>query len=626
MTSLSTRSSNAIKLAPGKSNNNRIDPCENEEQTVIGITTVGLRSYFKQACLHISSIVRHPEAVLIYVSSLCVFFALLSLRFLDDNRLTSWQWIFSEADLLNISFSLLIGLMLAWYISAIKLSHNYFVPILFLLSYSIGILHWGSPEVIVDAARYFTQAKFIEIYGISYFVNEWGRGIMAWTDLPLIPFIYGLIFQVAGESRTGIQVVNTLFFSGSVIMTYCIGKILWNERVGFYGALMLLAIPYLHTQVPLMLVDVPSMFFLSLAVFIYTRSLTRQNSVLPVLAAVCIVLAMLTKYSTWLMLSILPVISLVIFKITVNSEARKTMVKQNVIVLASLSAFLGLLLLWKHEVFAHQIGLLIGYQLPALSGWSESHLSTLFFQAHPFVSFAAITSLYIAYQKRDLKYLIIGWMILLILMMDIRRIRYALIAFPMLSLMAGYALANIEKPRIRRYLILCILLSAGIFSTTGFASFLGSTSASNIQAAAKHIGSMELSTVEVITLPQTRSSVNPLMSIPLFDLYSQKQVIYRDGSGSDSQTKLNNMRSSPLRFTWEYKLPDFYQYSEKKPERIIAIISNSKEQKIPEDIVERLSGYKFVRQFVTQEEIYRYKTIVDIYLPVESYKNNATLL
>ncbi|MCK4586137.1 MAG: hypothetical protein KAU29_02285, partial [Gammaproteobacteria bacterium] len=103
--SLSTRSSNAIKLSPGKGNNNRIDPCENEEQTAVGITTVGLRSYFKQSCLHISSISRYPEAILIYLSSLCVFFALLSLRALDDNRLTSWQWIFSEVDLLNISFS-----------------------------------------------------------------------------------------------------------------------------------------------------------------------------------------------------------------------------------------------------------------------------------------------------------------------------------------------------------------------------------------------------------------------------------------------------------------------------------------------------------------------------------------
>jgi hypothetical protein len=586
---------------------------------------VGLRSYFKQACLHISSIARHPEAVLIYVSSLCVFFALLSLRALDDNRLTSWQWVFSAADLLNISFSLVIGLMLSWYISAIKLSHNYFVPILFLLSYSIGILHWGSPEVIVDAARYFTQAKFIEIYGISYFISEWGREIMAWTDLPLVPFIYGLIFQVAGESRAGIQVINTLFFSGTVIMTFFIGKLLWSERVGLYGALMLLAIPYLHTQVPLMLVDVPAMFFLSLAVFIYTRSLTRQNSILPVLAAVCIVLAMLTKYSTWLMLSILPVISLVLFKITVNPDARKMMLKQNIIVLATLSALLGLLLLWKHEVFVHQIGLLIGYQLPALGGWSESHLSTYFFQTHPFVSLAAITSLYIAYQKRDLKYLIIGWMILLILIMDIRRIRYALVVFPMLSLMAGYALANIKKARIRRYLTLCILLSAGIFSITGFASFLGTTSASNIQTAAKYIDSIDISTVEVITLPQTRSSVNPVMSIPLFDLYSQKQVIYRDGRGRDPQTKLNNMQSSPLRFTWEYGLPTYYQYNKENTERIIAVISNSKKQEIPGNIRERLSAYKLARQFVTKEEIYRYKTIVDIYLPVESQKINLAL-
>lgn len=625
MTSLSTRSSNAIKLSPGKGDNDWIDPCENGEQALIGKVSIGHVSYFQRAYFDISTISRYPEAILIYLSSLCIFFALLSFRSLDDNRLTSWQWVFAESDLLIISFSLVIGLLLVWYMSAINLSRHYVIPLLFLLSFSIGILHWGNPEVIVDAARYFTQAKTIEIYGIGYFISEWGRGIMAWTDLPLVPFIYGLLFQVAGESRTGIQVINTLFFSGTVILTYFIGRDLWNERVALYGALMLLAIPYLHTQIPLMLVDVPAMFFLSLAVFVYIRALTRQELMLPLLATVCIALAMLTKYSNWLMLSILPVISVVLIKLTVNPEAKKTMIRQNVIVMGSISVLLGLLLLWKFEVFSHQIELLVGYQLPALAGWSESHLSTFLFQTHPFVSLAALTSLYFAYKKRDLKYLIIGWMILLILIMDIRRIRYALIAFPMLSLMAGYALANIQEARIRRYLTLCILLSASIFSITGFASFLENTSAGNLKRASEYIESMAISTVEVITLPQARSSVNPVVSIPLFDLYSQKQVLYKEVNGGDSEEKINHMQRSPLRFTWEYDLPKYYQYNDDTTEKIIAVISNSKKQALPENIRERLSGHTLDRRFETQEEIFRYKTIVDIYLPVESQKNNATL-
>jgi hypothetical protein len=63
----------------------------------------------------------------------------------------------------------------------------------------------------------------------------------------------------------------------------------------------------------------------------------------------------------------------------------------------------------------------------------------------------------------------------------------------------------------------------------------------------------------------------------------------------------------------------------KKIQKKLLLLSNSKKQEIPDNIRERLSTYKLVRQFVTQEEIYRYKTIVDIYLPVESQIINATL-
>ena len=623
MTSLSTRSSNAIRLSPGR--RVLVDSGRGEKQAHLGGEPVARYSRFNKSCLYFTSIVRCPEAILIYLSSLCVLFALLSFRVLDDNRLTSWQWIFAESDLLVISFSLIVVLMLAWFLSAIELAQYSTVAILFVLSYFIGILHWDNPEVIVDAARYFTQAKYIELYGIGYFFSEWGRGIMAWTDLPLVPFIYGTLFKLVGESRAVIQGVNTLFFSGSVVITYFIGRDLWNERVGLYGAAMLLAIPYLHTQVPLMLVDVPAMFFLSLAVFAYIRALTRKGLMLPVLAAACIALAMLAKYSNWLMLSVLPIITLALILAATNRDARQRILRKNISVLVGLSIIVVPLLLWKYEVFSQQMGLLMNYQLPALGGWSESHLSTFLFQVHPFVSMAALVSVYIAYRKRDLKYLIISWMLLLVLVTDVRRVRYVLIMFPMLALMAAYTLAHIEAARIRRYLALCILLSASLFSVTGFSSFLAGTSASNVQHASEYIDSMDVSTVEVITLPQTRSAINPIMSIPLFDLHSQKQIIYSGNEVRETQTQLNHHQRSPLRFTWEYDLPGYYLNKDENTERFIVVISDSKNQVLPIEVKDRLSGYSLIRRFDNDEGIFRYKTIVDIYVPVHVENKHMTL-
>jgi hypothetical protein len=597
--------------------------------TFVGVL-VGLFRHLKRPLSHAATITRCPEAILIFLSMLCVYFVLLSFRVFDDNRLTSWQWIFAETDFLTITICLVLGLLLAWYLSAINISRHflrhYSVTALFVLSFVIGMSHWDNPEVIVDASRYFTQAKYLEIYGIGYFFAEWGRGIMAWTDLPLVPFIYGLIFQIFGENRVGIQIINTFFFSGTVVITYFIGKCLWNQRVGLYGAAMLLAIPYLHTQVPLMLVDVAAMFFLSLAVFVYIKALQQSGLMLQVFAAAAITLALLAKYSNWLMLSVLLIIVIVHAKNSDSHNAWRVMARKNVFIIIGLSIFVGLLLLWNYGLFVQQIGLLIDYQLPALGGWSESHLSTFLFQVHPFVTLAALGSLYFAYRERDLKYLIIGWMLILVLVLDIQRIRYVLISFPMLALMAGYALSHIEYARVRRYLALCIIVSSTIFSLFGHAAFLGTTSASNIKHAGEYINSLDGSVVEVVTLPQTRSTVNPILSIPLFDLFTHKQVIYRDDQIISNKSKPQWMERSPLRFGWEYDLPSYYRFEKEVSKNIIAVISNNRNQKLPVNIQKRLAGFYPVRRFDMQEGIFRYTTIVDVYVPVQGINRGMASL
>ena len=63
---------------------------------------------------------------------------------------------------------------------------------------------------------------------------------MAWTDMPLVPFLYGLIFKFFGESRLYIQIFTTFFFSMTVVLTYMIGKTLWDEDTGLYGGMLLL--------------------------------------------------------------------------------------------------------------------------------------------------------------------------------------------------------------------------------------------------------------------------------------------------------------------------------------------------------------------------------------------------
>ncbi|NNF95851.1 MAG: hypothetical protein HKM94_02860, partial [Halobacteria archaeon] len=192
--------------------------------------------------------------VFISLLTLVTFLSLFLLRSWDDNRLTSWQWMIAQADIFKIMFLLVAGMIPAYVFSRASVNIRYPALLLFAASFAVATLFWRSPETIVDTARYFTQAKHLELFGIGYFLQEWGGEIAAWTDLPLIPFLYGLVFSWFGEARVGIQVLTTLFFSGTVVLTYMIGRTLWDETVGIYAGILLLGMPYLFTQVPLMLV------------------------------------------------------------------------------------------------------------------------------------------------------------------------------------------------------------------------------------------------------------------------------------------------------------------------------------------------------------------------------------
>ena len=151
--------------------------------------------------------------------SLAAFLTLFLFRVLDDNRLTSWRWVFADADVFWITPVLAAGLFLAAILVRAPFPGRRPAGVLFLCSFAVAAVSWGEPEVIVDASRYFTQAKHIELYGLEYFLREWGGQIAAWTDLPLIPMLYGLIFSLAGEHRIYIQVFTTLVFSASVVLT-----------------------------------------------------------------------------------------------------------------------------------------------------------------------------------------------------------------------------------------------------------------------------------------------------------------------------------------------------------------------------------------------------------------------
>ncbi|GMQ87496.1 MAG: hypothetical protein BMS9Abin08_0700 [Gammaproteobacteria bacterium] len=558
---------------------------------------------------------------LVSLLTLTTFLALFVLRSLDDNRLTSWQWTVAGVDTFTMLFVLVIGIFLAYLLSNVSLPVRKPAIWLFFISFSVSAIFWGEPEVIVDASRYFIQAKHLELYGIGYFFNEWGNDITVWTDLPLIPLLYGLVFKTFGEYRTGIQIFNTLLFSGTVVLTYLIGKTLWDETVGLYGGILLLGIPYLFTQVPLMLVDVPAMFFFTLAIFITIKAVKQGGAALLISASVTIVLAMLSKYSVWLMLSVIPVIFL-----SHIAYGRKIILQRAAMISLGVALLIGIIMLWKFNVIAEQLRLLQSYQVPGLKRWGESFISTFFFQIHPYITLAALFSIYAAVKKKDYKYAIISWLLILVVVLEIKRARYLIVILPMLALMAAYGIREIRNVKISRFIVSSAVVSALVIAIFAYLPFLQNTSAVNLNQAGKYLDTLDAETIEVVTLPQVRSIVNPAVSVPVLDLFTQKTLVYR--YDEDTIQRPRSVEKSSLRFTWEYKNPEYFLTdagTSKKRIPVAIIFSDTKQfnpQIVPDRIVERIADYRITKELVILDRVFKYQTIIRVYQPVQIHSRS----
>jgi len=549
---------------------------------------------------------RTPERLLVSMLALGAVAAPLVFRSLDDNRLTSWQWVFAGTSPARLFALVAAGIALAHLLAALPLPGRRPGAVLALASCAAAACFWGEPEAIVDASRYFTQAKHLELYGPGHFLAEWGRGIPAWTDLPLVPFLYGLAFRLLGESRAVIQGLTTLLFAATAVLVHRLGRTLWDEEVGFTAGAFLLAIPYLLTQVPAMLVDVPTMFFLTLALLAVVRALESGGAARIALASAAVALALLSKYSAGLLLSVLPVAWLVL-----RRGAPRPLRTGAAVALASL-ALVAAAVLPRRDVYGRQIALLLEYQAPGLRRWGESLASTFLFQVHPFLTAAAVLSAWLAIRRRDPRYAIAAWPVLLLLGLGVHRIRYWVPAFPMLALLGAYGLQLLGSRELRRLVLACAVVSALVIALSGYLPFLRGTSAINLAEAGEYLDTLEEERVEVLTPPPADPEVDPAVSVPILDLFTAKRLVYRQ---EDPPSPPTGAGESPLRFTWEYRNPRYYAPDGPEAGAAVAVVCDDLERPLPESAERRLRGLRLARVFATADGVFRHRTLVAVYRP-----------
>ncbi len=548
--------------------------------------------------------------------TLLTYFILYQARALDDNRLTSWQWCFQSGSFWNVFFAVSAGCVLSYFLAKVSLRGQNKGIFLFVISFVSASFFWSEPEVIADASRYFIQAKYLELYGLRYFFEQWGRVIPGWTDMPLIPFFYGVIFRLFGEVRIFAQIFNAALFSFSTVITYLIGRKLWDEETGFYGGALLLGMPYLYTQVPLMLVDVPTMFFFLSAVLMFMRALD-DGGMMVLISAFAILLAFFCKYSTWLLLSVLPVIVAVNLmrgrsKTAETANTAALLLRTLYIILLS-ALFIGLAVSRESGVISDQIRILMAYQKPGLRRWGESFISIFFFQIHPLISMAALYSVYSAVRKKDLKYVVVAWLIALVFLMQIRRTRYIIMVLPMVSLAAAYGLHWMQNAYLKKFLLGCIITSSLAVALFAYLPFMQKMSAVNLKEGGRFLDGLPERNVEVFALIPAEPVVNPWVSVPLLDLFTRKRIIYNNVAvlSKEQREKISN---SSLRFTLELNVPSFYYDRRHDDESaVLVVVSESAKDPLPSGIEQRMAGYRQIGVFDKYEGIFQYRTSMRIY-------------
>jgi len=538
-----------------------------------------------------------------------------SFRRFDDNNYASWDWIFRIINPGNYALALISALLLvavSFSLFRLALPSRLRNTALFSVCFIAAAVLWITPEVNIDTSRYFAQAKHLEQYGITYFFREWGKGIPAWTDLPAVPFLHGLLFTMFGESRMAVQIFTACLFAMTAVLTSLIGKSLWDEDAGFYSGALLLGMPYLLSQTPLMLVDVPTMFFLMLSIYLFIRILEAGGMWRVAAAACSVFLTVCCKYSTWPMLSVLPLIAIV-FWVKNDGPFRLQIIRRSISTFLASFLLVGVAGALKYDVVSNQLNLLMNFQKAGLGRWGESFTSTFLFQIHPIVTLAAIASFVVAVKKRDLKYLIAAWLPFLIIIFQIKRIRYTLPVFPLVSLMAAYGLTVFRDHEYRKLVVACVVTTSLAISYFAYVPYLNHFSAVNLEQAGSFLNKLDIDAVEVFTAPQREYPVNPAVAVPILDLFTQKTIVYRYLPGASSPDE--DARLSRFRFSWEYQNPGYYMATAKGrlAKRAVVLISGRQRDEVPAEAADSLSGLHSSMSFTTINPLFRYQTLVRIY-------------
>lgn len=179
-------------------------------------------------------------------------------------------------------------------IEALHNSKIFLIFLVFLTLISQFFFIW-TPETNPDFVRYIYYAQIFDDKGIIYYFTEWGSGFATHVDLPTGSLPFGIIFSLFGETRLVIQVFSITITIVTAYFIFLLGEKIISKKCGMIASCLFLSFPFLLTQIPLMLVDVISTFYITLFSYFAYGYLIEQKARDLILSAIFFFLTAFSK-------------------------------------------------------------------------------------------------------------------------------------------------------------------------------------------------------------------------------------------------------------------------------------------------------------------------------------------
>lgn len=299
--------------------------------------------------------------------------------------------------------------------------------------------------------------------------------VYGWPNIgfraPLLPYLFSLFYFLNLSFLN--QIIVPLFGTLSILLTYILGKKLFNEKIAFYSAILFSLVP-LHTLFSgKTLTDTFVVFFILLTFISFWEGFERENKKHKILFGLFLALSLLARYTT---LWIAPVF---LFYFLIRDRSLRFLKDKRLWV--AIGVFFLILSPWfiyGIKFYNHPFGAFI-HGFKAANYWGGVQEWNFFFE-NSWKIFSIIGILFIfsllyvlvkrEFIKREI-YLLLIWVIfysLIVMMMPHKEDRFIMPIIPAVCLLSGYFISKISRFRNIIFSLICIVLLCSIIRMINF--------------------------------------------------------------------------------------------------------------------------------------------------------------